>query len=60
MEKKTYIKPETEILEGVLKGVILEEGSYGFDGGHVPIVDQGDDDIIIDAKKNNLWDDWDE
>lgn len=60
MESRKYIKPEISIIEGILKEVVLGEGSYGFDGQHDPITEQGDDDIIIDAKKNNLWDDWED
>ena len=61
MYRKEYIKPEVELvmMSDFMEGE-MREGSWGVDGGHTPIVDSGDDEIIIYSKKNNLWDDWED
>jgi len=59
--KKDYILPEIEVVK-MLVDKLLNENSYGIDGSHTGITEQGDDeDITIFGKDgSNMWDGWDD
>ena len=62
MYRKEYIKPEVELvmMSDFMEGE-MREGSWGVDGGHTPIKDDGEDDIIIYGKDgSNMWDGWED
>ncbi|MCR4852535.1 MAG: hypothetical protein K5893_02960 [Prevotella sp.] len=59
MIRKKYLHPQTEIFISDLSLPIAVSKGYAVDGGDViPIEEQGDDDIIIDAKEYGFWDDF--
>lgn len=59
--KTIYIKPELEVIP-VLIEKLMEENSFGTDGSHTSITEQGEDeDITIFGKDgSNMWDGWDD
>ena len=59
--KKRYIQPEMDVV-AMKFDTLMEENSYGIDGSHTSITEQGEDeDITIFGKDgSNMWDGWED